>query len=74
MSDNPPISDSSKLPLKNRLSVADIAARLAIGKMAVYRMLEDGILPGIRLGKRWLVTRHAYEQWERNCGLPQPRA
>jgi len=55
------VPDSFESPLKNRLSVADIAARLAIGKMAVYRMLEDGTLPGIRLGKRWLVTRHAYE-------------
>jgi hypothetical protein len=21
-------------------------------------------LPGIRLGRRWIITRHAYEQWE----------
>jgi hypothetical protein len=31
-------------------------------------MLEQGILPGIRLGRRWLITRHAYEAWERTCG------
>jgi len=52
----------------NRMSVPDIAARLAIGRQAVYEMLEQGILPGIRLGRRWIVTRHAYEQWERTCG------
>jgi hypothetical protein len=34
----------------------------------VYGMLEQGILPGIRLGRRWIITRHAYEQWERTCG------
>ena len=54
-----------------RMSISEIAARLAIGKMAVYGMLERGTLPGIRVGKRWLVTRHAYEQWERTCGLRQ---
>lgn len=68
------VSAPSGLPVKNRLSVADIAARLAIGKMSVYAMLEGGVLPGIRVGKRWLVTRQAYEVWGRTCGLPGPRA
>ncbi|HEX3745391.1 MAG TPA: helix-turn-helix domain-containing protein [Bryobacteraceae bacterium] len=54
---------------RTRLSVKDIAERLDIGKMAVYAMLESGALPGILVGKRWLVTRYAYEQWERTCGM-----
>lgn len=53
-----------------RLSVSDIARGLGIGRMAVYSMLEKGLLPGIRIGRRWLVTRHAYEEWERTCGMP----
>jgi excisionase family DNA binding protein len=56
--------------MENRLTVKEIAERLDIGKMAVYAMLESGALPGIRVGKRWLVTRNAYEQWERTCGMP----
>src|SRR3984893_1642389 len=32
-------------------------------------MLEQQILPGIRFGRRWIITRHAYEQWERTCGM-----
>lgn len=51
------------------MSVPEIAQRLDIGRLAVYAMLEQGIIPGIRLGHRWIVTRYAYEQWERNCGL-----
>jgi len=31
-------------------------------------MLEQGIIPAIRLGRRWIITRHAYEHWERTCG------
>jgi excisionase family DNA binding protein len=54
----------------NRMSVEEIARRLAVGRLTVYSMLEQGILPGIRLGRRWIVTRHAYEQWERTCGSP----
>ena len=52
----------------NRLTIMEIARRLHIGKMAVYKMLENGVLPGIRVGHRWIVTRQAYEQWERTCG------
>jgi excisionase family DNA binding protein len=53
----------------SRIGVPEIAQRLGIGRMAVYSMLEQNILPGIRLGRRWIVTRHAYEQWERTCGM-----
>lgn len=53
---------------RSRLSIPEIASRLSIGRLAVYRMLERGIIPGIRLGRRWIVTRHAYEHWERTCG------
>jgi excisionase family DNA binding protein len=50
------------------MSVEEIARRLNIGRLAVYTMLEQGILPGVRLGRRWIITRHAYEAWERTCG------
>ena len=52
----------------NRMSVEEVARRLEIGRLAVYTMLEQGLLPGIRLGRRWIITRHAYEEWERTCG------
>lgn len=51
-----------------RISVDDIAARLSVGRLAVYRMLEDHIIPAIRLGRRWIITRHAYLSWEETCG------
>jgi len=52
----------------SRISVNEIAERLSIGRGAVYKMLEEHIVPGIRLGKRWIVTRPAFEAWERRCG------
>jgi len=56
-------------PRSSRISVSEIARRLNIGRLAVYTMLQQGIMPGLRLGRRWLVTRHAYQQWERSCGM-----
>jgi excisionase family DNA binding protein len=58
--------------VRTRILIPEIAARLSIGRMAVYEMLERGIIPGIRVGRRWIVTRHAYERWEQTCGLQQP--
>jgi excisionase family DNA binding protein len=52
----------------SRIPVLEIARRLNIGRLAAYSLLEQGIIPGIRLGRRWIITRHAYEQWERTCG------
>lgn len=52
-----------------RITVQEIACRLNVGRQTVYAMLDRGVLPGIRLGQRWLITRHAYEQWERTCGI-----
>ena len=52
----------------NRISVLEIARRLNVGRLTVYSMLEQGIIPGVRLGRRWIVTRRAYLAWERTCG------
>lgn len=55
--------------MKARITPKEVAKRLNVGTRAVYEMLEQGILPGIRLGQRWLITRHAYEHWEMTCGM-----
>jgi len=51
--------------MASRITVPEIAQRLHIGRLAVYAMLTQGI---IRLGRRWIITRHAYDVWERTCG------
>ncbi len=56
--------------MTSRMSIPEIANRLSIGRIAVYTMLEQGIIPSVRLGRRWIVTRHAFEQWESTCGMP----
>ena len=51
-----------------RITVEEIAKRLGIGRLAVYYMLEQRIIPAVRLGRRWIITRHAYDHWEHTCG------
>ena len=52
-----------------RISVPEIAQRLKIGRMAVYSMLEQSLMPGLRVGRRWVITRRAYLNWEETCGV-----
>jgi excisionase family DNA binding protein len=65
----PPTDESVDSP-RSRISVLEIARRLSIGRLAVYSMLQQGIIPGVRLGRRWIITRQAYLSWESTCGLP----
>jgi excisionase family DNA binding protein len=62
-------ADGSADSLGARISAPEIARRLNVGRQAVYSMLEQGIIPGVRLGRRWIITRQAYENWERTCGM-----
>jgi excisionase family DNA binding protein len=55
--------------VSSRISVLEIARRLNVGRLAVYSMLEKGIIPGLRLGRRWIITRQAYLTWENTCGV-----
>jgi excisionase family DNA binding protein len=69
-----PTGSASRQPVEAysaRITVEEIANRLDVGRLAVYAMLEQGIIPGIRFGRRWLITRYAYEQWEKTCGAPE---
>ena len=70
---NPYLAAGSSPPPSARITVEEIARRLKIGRVAVYEAMEKGIIPAIRLGRRWLITRHAYEHWERTCGMSQPQ-
>jgi excisionase family DNA binding protein len=55
-----------------RISIPQIAACLSIGRMAVYKLLELGIIPAIHLGRQWIVTRAAFDEWQRTCGVAPP--
>ena len=61
--------DIPSLEPNSRITVEEIARRLGVGRQTVYKMLKQRSLPGIRVGRLWIITRHAYETWERTCGM-----
>ena len=51
-----------------RIQVPEICERLALGERAVYGLLEAKIIQAMRVGRRWVIARYAYEQWEKTFG------
>jgi excisionase family DNA binding protein len=47
--------------LSSRMTVPEIAGRLAVGEMAVYRMLEAKIIPAVRVGKRKRLVNRSFQ-------------
>jgi len=68
MEENLIAAGSSISPPRSRITIKEIAKDLNVGLHSVYRMLDDRIIPGIKLGRGWLVTLHAYGEWKRTCG------
>jgi excisionase family DNA binding protein len=47
----------------NLLTVAEIAARMRVSKMTVYRLVQSGALNGIRFGRSYRVYESAVQQY-----------
>jgi excisionase family DNA binding protein len=45
------------------LTVAEIAARMRVSKMTVYRLVQSGALDGVRFGRSYRVPERAVEQY-----------
>jgi len=59
----PPILDRTIQP-------PEIAERLGLARITIYRMLGDGTIPAIRTpgGGKWIISRARYEKWEASFG------
>ena len=54
-------SDEVDLPQVQFLTVAEVAARMRVSKMTVYRLVHGGELPAARVGRTFRVPRRAVE-------------
>ena len=54
--------------MRTTITVPEISKRLGICEETVYDMLKDGAIPNIRYGRRFIVSRLAYERWEATIG------
>src|SRR5436853_5668420 len=51
-----------------------VAKKLGLDKNTVYRFLQDGMLPGVQLGRKWLISeRLLAEHLERETRLQTQR-
>jgi len=40
-----------------------VAERLGVEKNTVYRFLQDGTIPAVQLGRKWLISERRLEEW-----------
>ena len=64
----PPADKPKCEPCATRITVKEICTRLHLSERTVYTLLESREIPCIRLGRTWLISRYAYEKWERTVG------
>jgi excisionase family DNA binding protein len=59
--------------VRTTITVPEISERLGICEESVYDMLRSGTIPNIRYGRRFIMSRVAYERWEGTIGEAIPR-
>jgi excisionase family DNA binding protein len=47
------------------LSIDDLATYLKISKSTLYKLAQEGALPGQKVGRHWRFHRDAIDQWLR---------
>lgn len=60
--------------MRTTISVSEISERLDLCEETVYDMLRKHVIPNIRHGHRFIVSRAAYERWEATIGESVPAA
>ena len=58
--------------MRTIMTVREIATRLGICEETIYDMLRDQVIPNIRYGRRFIISRAAYERWEASIGEATP--
>ena len=48
------------------LTVAEVAAVMRVSKMTVYRLVHNGVLPAVRVGRSFRVSEDDVNQYLRN--------
>jgi len=54
------------------LTVAEVAARLRVSTMTVYRQIQAGELPAVRVGKSYRLRADDVDEWIAECVVTRP--
>lgn len=52
-------------PSEDIMTIEALAAYLQISKSTLYKLVQDGRLPGQKVGKRWRFHKGAIDDWLR---------
>lgn len=55
------------LPDHKLLTVAEVSRALRVSKMTIYRLIDSGELPAIRVGRSFRVPESAYRAYLDRC-------
>ena len=53
------------------ITVADMALELGVGQRKIYAMLRENLIPHIRAGALYLVSRAAWDLWLSTLGTQE---
>src|SRR5436190_12584287 len=51
-----------------------VGKRLGLDKNTVYKFLQDGVIPGVHLGRKWLISEARLVDWLKKEAENQTRA
>ena len=54
------------------ITIPEIADRLDVCEETVYDLCKRHMIPSIRPGRRFIISRTAYEKWEATIGTDKP--
>ena len=54
---------SLNMDQKPYLTVEDVAKRFGVNSTTVYRLAQQGVLPGFKVGFQWRFSRDMLESW-----------
>ncbi|QOJ16813.1 MAG: helix-turn-helix domain-containing protein [Phycisphaeraceae bacterium] len=55
------------------MTIDDLAAHLQVSKSSLYKLAQDGKVPGQKVGKHWRFRRQTIDNWL-SQDRPAPRA
>ena len=56
------------------LTVAEVATLMRLSKMTIYRLIDSGQLPAIRVGRSLRIPKTSVESFLRDAGQPAHRS
>jgi excisionase family DNA binding protein len=60
------------MPLDNLMTVKEVSALLRVSQQTLYKMLEQGTIPALKIGNQWRFDRNRVLEWIQQGGASEP--